>query len=383
MKILVLGAGRMGSVVAYDLLRSPGVRGVVLADARREALRAVQQRLRNARLRVQRLEAEDSRGVLAALRAADAAVCALPYRYNEALTRIAIEAGTHLCDLGGSHELVARQQRLDPAARRCGVTILPDCGLAPGLTSVIVAHGVRLFRRVARVAIYTGGLPQQPRPPLNYQLFFSPEGLINEYAEPVRVLRAGRLVEVEPLSEVEEIHFRGFGPLEAFNTSGGSSTLVETYRGRVRDLTEKTIRYPGHCAQLQALRALGFFSSAPIKLNGQRIVPRRVLETLLERTIGNEVPDVLFLRVVLWGQTQRGRRCVVYELIDRYDWRHKMTAMMRTTAFPASIAAQWLAQGKLPAGVQRPEVALPAEAFLQELAWRGLRVRRRWQRGEW
>ena len=381
MKILVLGAGRMGSAVAYDLLRSPGVASVVVTDERREALRAVQRQLRNARLKVQQLKAEDRRGVVAALRASDAAVSALPYRYNEALTRAAIAAGTHLCDLGGSSELVARQQQLDRVARRRGVTILPDCGLAPGLTSVIVAHGVRFFRRVERIAIYTGGLPQRPRAPLNYQLFFSPEGLINEYAEPVRVLRGGRLIEVEPLSELEEIHFRGFGKLEAFNTSGGSSTLVETYRGRVRDLTEKTIRYPGHCAQLQALRALGFFSSEPVKLDGHSIVPRRVLETLLERTLGDQVPDVLFLRVALWGQIQRGRRCVVYELLDRYDGQHKMTAMMRTTAFPASIAAQWMAQGKLPAGVQRPEVALPAEVFLQELAWRGLRIRQRWQRG--
>jgi len=277
--------------------------------------------------------------------------------------------------------MVARQQRLDPAARRRGVTILPDCGLAPGLTSVLVAHGVRLLRRVERIAIYTGGLPQRPRPPLNYQLFFSPEGLINEYAEPVRVLRGGRLIKVEPLTELEEIHFRGFGKLEAFNTSGGSSTLVESYRRRVRDLTEKTIRYPGHCGQLQALRALGFFSSKPIKLDGQEVVPRRVLEILLEGTLGSEVPDVVFVRVALWGQTQRGRRSVVYELDARYDRLRKMTAMMRTTAFPASIAAQWLAQGKLPAGVQRPEVALPADAFLQQLAWRGLRVQQRWQRG--
>ena len=381
MRILVFGAGRMGSAVAYDLLRSPGVAGVLVVDGRREALRALQRWLRDARLRVEQLEAEDRGSVVAALRACDAAVNALPYRYNEALARAAIAAGTHLCDLGGSHEMVARQQRLDPAARRRGVTILPDCGLAPGLTSVLVAHGVRLLRRVERIAIYTGGLPQRPRPPLNYQLFFSPEGLINEYAEPVRVLRGGRLIKVEPLTELEEIHFRGFGKLEAFNTSGGSSTLVESYRRRVRDLTEKTIRYPGHCGQLQALRALGFFSSKPIKLDGQEVVPRRVLEILLEGTLGSEVPDVVFVRVALWGQTQRGRRSVVYELDARYDRLRKMTAMMRTTAFPASIAAQWLAQGKLPAGVQRPEVALPADAFLQQLAWRGLRVQQRWQRG--
>lgn len=374
MRILVLGAGRMGAAIVYDLLRSPGVTRVGVADSNRAALAQLARRFR--RVTLHRLDAGDEAALARLLSRYQAAASALPYWQNLGLTRAALRARVPFCDLGGSHAVRAAQQRLDRAARRRGVAIVPDCGLAPGLTSVLVAHGARTFARLDRIHIRVGGLPQHPQPPLDYALFFSPDGLINEYAEPVEIVTRGRRRRVPPLTDLEPIRFAGLPPLEAFTTSGGSSTLPRTFP-KVRELDEKTIRYYGHCEKIRTLAALGFFSSRPIA--SESVSPRQVLASLLETHLRANVPDVVLVRVTLVGQTSRGRRQqLVYELRDFYHRRSGLTAMMRTTAFPASIAAQWLAQGRVPAGLQSPETALPPDDFLRELHRRSIRVHRRW-----
>lgn len=379
MRILVLGAGRMGTAIVYDLLRSPGVEQVGLADNNQAALARLARHYPRRRLAVHRLEAGDEPAAARLLRHYQAAVSALPYGQNLTLTRAALRARVPLCDLGGSHQVRAAQQRFDPTARRRGVTLLPDCGLAPGLSSVLVAHGTPAFQPLECIHIRVGGLPRRPQPPLDYALYFSPQGLINEYAEPVEIVTGGRRRQVPPLTGLESIRFRGLPALEAFYTSGGSSTLPRTFAD-VRELDEKTIRYRGHCEKIRTLAGLGWFSSRPLNLAGRRVTARQVLVCLLEEILPANQPDVVLVRVTLVGRTRPGRRRrrLVYELRDCYDRRSGLTAMMRTTAFPASIAAQWLAQGRLPAGVHSPETALPPEAFLHELTRRGLRITRRW-----
>lgn len=380
MRILVLGAGRMGAAIVWDLLRSRGVKRVGVADADRSALARLARRFGRRRLSLHRLDAGDTRATEALLARYHAAASALPYWQNLSLAHAAIRAGVPFCDLGGSHEVREAQQRLDPAARRCGVAIVPDCGLAPGLSSVLVAHGARAFARLEKIHLYVGGLPQQPWPPLGYALYFSPDGLINEYAEPVEVVLGGWPRRVAPLSELESIRFSGLPPLEAFYTSGGSSTLPRTFRG-VRELKEKTIRYRGHCEKIRLLAALGLFSSQPIRVAGRSVCPRDLLGQLLVASLPSNAPDVVLVRVRLEGRTRRGaRRRLLYEVRDRFDRRSGLTAMMRTTAFPASIAAQWLAQGRIRPGVHSPETTLPPDEFLRELARRGVRVRRRFVR---
>ncbi len=377
MRILVLGAGRMGAAIVYDLLRSPGIEQVGVADSNPAALARLARRS-SKRLKIHRLDATHQRAVERLLQPYQAAASALPYEQNLALTHAALRAGVHLCDLGGSDRVRTAQRRLDSAARRRGVAIVPDCGLAPCLTSVLVAHGARAFARLTHIHVRTGGLPQRPRPPLNYSLYFSPEGLINEYAEPVQVIQRGRRRWVEPLTGLERIRFRGLPPLEAFYTSGGTSTLPETFAG-VQELDEKTIRYRGHAEKIQALAALGFFSSQSVEIAGQAIVPRRVLAHQLVAKLDTNDPDVVLIRVTLAGRTWRGRqRRLIYEARDFYDRRSRLTAMMRTTAFPASVAAQWLAQGRIPPGVHPPEVVLPPQEFLREMRRRGIRIHRRW-----
>ena len=376
-RILVLGSGRIGAAIVYDLLRSQGVAQVGVADKNRGALARVARHSSARRLAVHHLDSTNGKAVARLLGRYDAVTSALPYRQNLALARAAIRAGVPFCDLGGSHEVRDAQQQLHQVARRRGVALLPDCGLAPGLSSVLVAHGAMAFTRLERIHICVGGLPQRPQPPLDYALYFSPEGLINEYAEPVEIITGGRRRQVEPLTGLEAIRFRGLPPLEAFYTSGGSSTLPHTFR-QVRELHEKTIRYRGHCEKIRVLRALGLFSSETVRVGRGSVSPRQVLVRLLEQSLGSNEPDIVLVRAVLEGQTPRGRRRLIYEMRDTYDRRSGLTAMMRTTAFPTSIAVQLLARGEIPPGVHTLEQAVPAEEFLRELRRRGVQVRRRW-----
>ena len=244
------------------------------------------------------------------------------------------------------------------------------------MVSIFVHLGVEKLKEVDEVHIRVGGLPQSPQPPLGYMLVFSVSGLINEYIAPCLVLKDGRLTQVEPLTEVEEIRFPPpWGRLEAFQTSGGTSTLPSTYQGRVKELVYKTIRYPGHCQIMKPMVDLGLASSEPVIVDDQKVIPRNLFETLLLSHLPTSGPDVVLLRVTLLG---RGKK-LSYEMIDLYNPQTGLSAMMRTTAFPASIIAQMLGSGRIgQRGVVPQELSVPPEEFWQELGKRGIRVEERW-----
>src|SRR5207245_2122224 len=207
--------------------------------------------------------------------------------------RAAVEARTNFCDLGGNNDVVAAELALHGEAEKQGLNIIPDCGLAPGMVAVLVAHGAARFEKLEKIQLRVGGLPQNPKPPLDYQLVFSVEGLINEYVERARVIRNGAITFVDSMTEIEQLEFAPpFGRMEAFQTSGGTSTLPETFLGRVRELDYKTIRYPGHCAKFKTMIDLGLCSSEPLPLNGMRVAPRRLLADLLVRNLPADEADV-------------------------------------------------------------------------------------------
>src|SRR5215210_8307938 len=208
------------------------------------------------------------------MRGHDAVLSCVTYFHNLSLARAAVEARTHFCDLGGNNAVVDAELALDEEASAAGVNVVPDCGLAPGMVSVLAAHGAARFDALDEVRIRVGGLPQKPRPPLDYQIVFSVEGLINEYVERARVVRGGRIVEVESMTEVEELEFPApFGRMEAFQTSGGTSTLPETFLGRVTELDYKTVRYPGHCERFRLLIELGLTAADAVDVDGARLAP--------------------------------------------------------------------------------------------------------------
>jgi lysine 6-dehydrogenase len=379
MKILVLGAGRMGYGAAYDLAHSPGVESITVADLDFEQARRVADKVGGGKITPRRVDVTDYAQAVGLMRGHDAVISCVVYRFNLQLARAAIEAGANFCDLGGNNDVVAAELALDEAARDRGINIIPDCGLAPGMTSVLVAHGAARFDQMEAIRIRVGGLPQRPLPPLNYQIVFSVEGLINEYIEPSRVVRGGRTVEVESMTEIESLEFPPpYGVMEAFHTSGGASTLPESLAGKVRDLDYKTIRYPGHCERFKLLIGLGLCGSRELELNGCRVAPRSMLGELLVRHLPADEPDVVLIRVEFDGQKDGARRRLAYDIIDRYDEATGLSAMMRTTAFPASIIAQMMAGGEtLVKGATPQERCVPAAAFVAALAARGIKLQER------
>jgi len=369
--MLVLGAGRMGLGAVHDLVSQPDVSGVTVADADGSKARDIAARY-GERVTPAQIDCNDDKAVVELMRGHASAISCVNYWLNERLARAAIEAGTNFCDLGGNNDVVDAELALDSRARAANVNVIPDCGLAPGMVAVLVAHGAQQFESLDEIHIRVGGLPQNPKPPLDYQLVFSVEGLINEYIEPARVIRDGRIVTLQSMTEVESLEFpRPFGTMEAFQTSGGTSTLVDTFLGKVRELDYKTIRYPGHCEKFKTMIDLGLCSSEAITVDGAPVKPRRVLGDLLVRNLPHDEPDVVLVRVEFVG----GGKRLTYDIIDRYDPETGLSAMMRTTAFPASIVALMMARGQTTSkGALPQERCIPPGAFMDELAKRKIEV---------
>ncbi|HEY0005234.1 MAG TPA: saccharopine dehydrogenase C-terminal domain-containing protein [Pyrinomonadaceae bacterium] len=376
MKILVLGAGRMGLGAAFDLVQAADVQSVTVADLDLERARAVAHTIGSDKLKPVQLDVADMGQAVALMRGHDAAMSCVVYHHNLNLARAAIEARTSFCDLGGNNSVVDQELSLDQEARAAGIHLIPDCGLAPGMVSVLAAHGAARFHTLEEIHIRVGGLPQSPRPPLDYQIVFSVEGLINEYVERARVIRDGRIVEVDSMTELEELEFPApFQRMEAFQTSGGTSTLPESFLGRLRELDYKTIRYPGHCERFRLLIELGLASSEPIEVDGARTTPRRVLGEMLLRRLPADEPDVVLIRVEFRGRMTDAAQpqLLRYDIIDRFDKSTGLSAMMRTTAFPASIIAQMMGRGEIKEqGAIPQERCVPPEAFVAELAKRNI-----------
>jgi lysine 6-dehydrogenase len=399
MKLLVIGSGMMGSAAAYDMACNPKVLDVTIADkdlnAAHQVADRINQRTGTEKVHATRLDANNTKAVVKLMRSHDAALSAVPYFFNFGLAKAAVEAQCHFGDLGGNNTVVRQELGLAGKAEKRGVALAPDCGLSPGMASIL---GGDLIRRLGGHAdalkIYVGGLPEHPMPPFHYQLVFSVEGLINEYVEPARILHRGKLTTVEPLTEPEDFHIEGFAPLVAFHTSGGTSTMPETFEGAVAECFEKTLRYPGHFDLLCELKQLGLFSSEKMKFGKVEISPRTVMSKIFEGKFAGKAPDVCILRVEaheavrepgvrgLLGDHAQGR-IASYTMVDHYDPETGMSAMMRTTAFPAAIVLQMLASGAITKrGAILQERDVPAELFLKEMSERGIKIEFKMTGGE-
>lgn len=376
MKILVLGAGRMGYGAVYDLIHnSPAVEAVTAADFDFTKVQLLAKQINSPKLRIEQLDVSNYEDAASLMRGHDAAISCVNYWYNLELSKAAIEAKTNFCDLGGNNYVVDEQLALDAAAQNAGINIIPDCGLAPGMVSVLAMHGANRFEVIEEIHIRVGGLPQHPQPPLNYQLVFSVEGLINEYVETARVIRGGEIAEVDSMTELETLEFKGFPALEAFQTSGGTSTLPDTFLGKIKELDYKTIRYAGHCDKFKTIIDLGLCSSDEITADYVKVKPRKVLGELLQRNLPADQPDYVLIRLEFVGLKDGTRKNLRYDIVDKYDEATDLSAMMRTTAFPASIIAQMAARGDVKSrGATPQEKAIDAEKFVAELARRSINI---------
>ncbi|MGH8014777.1 MAG: saccharopine dehydrogenase C-terminal domain-containing protein [Candidatus Zixiibacteriota bacterium] len=375
MKILVIGAGLMGRAAVYDLSRAVGVKEVGVYDIDKKLAQQVAKKFGNKKTTGGAFNAGNVSTAFKVLKNYDAAISCVTYKYNYGLTKAAIKAGCHFFDLGGNNDIVRKQFSLHKEAKKKNILVIPDCGLAPGMVSVLTADAISNFDKVESVRIRVGGLPQKPRPPLNYQMVFSAEGLINEYWEPCLILKDGKKKIVEPMSEVEPLEFENVGRLEAFYTSGGTSTLPDTFAGEIPFLDYKTIRYPGHCERFRTMLEIGLASREPVKADGQDVIPRELFKAVLDKNLSFGEPDMVLVRVTCEGVRRNEKYRVVHELIDREDSRSGLTAMMRTTAFPATIIAIMAAAGLIKEKGCRPqELAVNPKLFIDELRKRSINL---------
>jgi lysine 6-dehydrogenase len=377
MRMLVLGAGLQGCACAYDLLQQPGVSQVTLADLRPDTLPPFLTGDWKGRLGQVRLDVTDLAAVQETMRGHAAVMSAIPYYYNGPMARAAVEAGCHFSDLGGNTEIVFEQKKLHEQALAKGVSVIPDCGLAPGMVNILAAEGIRRLDRAEQVRIYVGGLPQSPEPPLNYQIVYSLEGALDYYTTPSWVLRGAKPVQVDALSEVEPVDFPApVGTLEAFHTGGGISTLPFAYEGKVDVMEYKTLRYPGHVAVMRPIRELGLLGLKPLEVKGQTVVPRDVFIAAVHPKLHKpQGRDLVALQVQVSGQKGGRDHAVRFRLIDYYDAEHGISAMMRTTGYSLSITGQMQADGRVvEKGVRTPDEAVPFREYVDELGRRGIRI---------
>lgn len=310
-------------------------------------------------------------------RAHDVVVGALPSRVGHGVLRRLCDIGRRVCDVSFTPEDATT---LDAIAKRSGAVVVHDCGVAPGLSHVLVGGAVARLATVDAVRIDVGGIPERPVPPFFYKAPFAAADVLEEYTRPVRLVRGGRIVTAEPLSACETLDVEGIGPLDSFLTDGLRS-LVQTITAT--SMEERTLRHPGHLPLMAAMRAAGFFERTPCDIGGQRVTPRDVTAALLfpHWAYAEGETDVTVLGVEVTGRdAQEQEHTLRWRLIDRPNAERtgRLSSMARTTAFPAAIVARWLADGTVAQpGVHAPEtlgIGGLAPALLAALANRGVFV---------
>ena len=377
MNALVLGAGLMGKAIAYDLLHNTSFSTITILDGNKECLQESNNFFsEDPAITFHHQDVTDLSVMKSFFSNVDVVISAVPYLFNEDLTKLAISQRCHFVDLGGNNTVVQNQKKLSSQAKNQEVTIIPDSGLAPGLVSILTKKLVEEHGHFSKIKLRVGGLPQHPKKPWNYQLVFSANGLINEYVEDAIVLDKGTIHKVPSLTQCESIEFpEPFGTLEAFTTSGGCSTLPYTYKNMIDYLDYKTIRYSGHLQQIKPLFDLGLHSQKKMKINQTMIIPRDVLIQLLQKELPTKGEDVVLLKVIGVQTSKENTKQVTFEMIDYYDKKSLLSAMMRTTGFPVSITADLIATNKIiKRGVFTPEEIIPTDVFLKELQKRNISI---------
>ncbi len=377
MRFLVLGGGAQGTAAAFDLLHDGAVEEVVVADLGADRVHPCLRPHLGDRLTLVKADASSRHDMAAAMSGASAVLCALPYRFNLPMARLAVEAGVHFTDLGGNTAIVNRQREFDDRARERGVSVVPDTGLAPGMVNILAQAGIDALDSVDAVRLWVGGLPQNPKPPLNYRIVYSLEGMLDYYVTPATILRDGRRTKVTALSGLEHLEFpEPVGRIEAFFTGGGTSALPYRYEGRIRTLEYKTLRYPGHARIMRAIRDLGLLSDRDVEHNGSLVNPRQFFIERVTPLLSVNDRDIVVARVDVTGRRNGKVTRIRFELLDREDPVTGITAMSRTTGFSQAITALMQARGQVRPGVGTPDEVVPHDPYIEQLRKRGIRVER-------
>lgn len=371
-KILVLGAGMVGSAMAIDLAKKYKV---TVADLNENALQRIQQK--NSSVSVILLDVTNKALLKSTLVPFDFVICAVPGFLGFETLKTIIESGKNVVDISFFPE---NSLDLDQLAKQKGVTAIVDCGVAPGMDNLILGY-YDAQMNVTDFECLVGGLPKIKKWPFNYKAPFSPIDVIEEYTRPARYVENGQLITKPAMSDVEHVEIEGVGTLETFNSDGLRSIIYTM--PHIRNMKEKTMRYPGHIGQVLALRDSGFFSTEPLNINGVNITPLQFTSKVLfsEWKLGESEEEITVMRVTVEGEKNGQRKKVVYHLYDEFNQTSQTSSMARTTGYTATAAMNMLIEGVFnEKGVFPPElVGRKAECFnyiLAYLAERGVSNRK-------
>ncbi len=382
MRISVIGAGLIGSAVTEQLNEHSSVEQIQVCDASARALQDLHDHVKSAKLRSFQVDVRDVNVLEPILRGSQCVVgCAAP-EVNPLLARLCIDMGIHFCDLGGNEEVAEKQLGLNKLAKQKALWVVPNCGLAPGLVNVLCLEGIQQFDDVEAAHLRVGDVPLHPEPPFNFRISWSAEKVIDDYTMPVQVIEDGEVKYIEPLTLVEPISFSmPFDQMESFCTAGGLFTLTRQLAGKVRTLDHKTIRWPGHAGQMQAILGLGFGEDRIIDVR-THLTYRDLLVRRMRQRLGGPHEDAVLLRVVIQGVQDSKKRTLVYEMVELYDSESNTSAMKRCTSIPAAVATLLIASGEIKGGgAAPPENVLPRGKYLEMLGESGLNISSSWYDG--
>lgn len=324
MTIAVLGAGMVGRAIALDLAKEHKVSAF---DLDKDNLLLLKDR--NAAIETAAADLSDYSLYKELLDPFDLVVTAVPGFMGFHTLEAVINAGKNVVDISFFPENVLQ---LDKLARDRNVTVIADCGIAPGMSNFIIGR-YNEEMKISSFECYVGGLPKERRPPFQYKAPFSPVDVIQEYIRPARMVEGGTIVTKAAMSDREIIRFPEVGDLEAFNTDGLRS-LTETM-AHIPDMKEKTLRYPGHIDLIIALKEAGFFNTDPLRINDTDITPLEFTSRLLvnEWKLDPEEEEFTVMKVIIKGLKNGKPSTVEYDLLDRFDKTSKLSSMARTTGY--------------------------------------------------
>jgi lysine 6-dehydrogenase len=362
-KIIVLGCGNIGSVAARDLAESLPLAEIVMADMNKSRAEETASRIGQDNVSWLQADASNHSELVGTMKKFDLAVGALPGWIGYRTCKASISAKVDIVDVSFMPEDI---MTLNKTALKAGVCVVPDCGMSPGLGSILVGHAASKLDKVESVHMLNGGIPQKSVPPLDYVITWSASDLIELYTRKANIVRDGKVVEVEAMSGLEEMVFPEVGKLIGFYTDG-LRTLLHTVKA-TKEMWEKSLRYPGHIEKIRLLRDLGFFEEKPIEVDCISVSPREMTAKLLERKLKRpDVQDIVPMRVEVIGVKEGGKVMFTYNMLDYFDKKRKVTALARTTAYTTSAVTQLVASKAIKEkGVIPPEKLGMSEEFYKK-----------------
>lgn len=335
--IIVLGAGMVGSTMAIDMAKN---HKVTITDFNEKALEKAIKKCD--KLIHEVLDVTNKLLLQDTIKSFDLVICAVPGFLGFETMKSIIEAGKNVIDISFFPE---NSLELDDLAKQKNVTAIVDCGVAPGMGNIILGYYNEKLK-LTDFECLVGGLPKVKKWPFSYKAPFSPIDVIEEYTRPARYVENGHIVVKEALSDCEFVDFDGVGTLESFNSDGLRSIIFTM--PHIKNMKEKTLRYPDHIEYIKVLKASGFFSEEKIMINGTEVSPLDFTSKILfnEWKLGDTEEEITVMRITLKGINEKGeQKTLVYNLHDEYCTKTNTSSMARTTGYTATAAANMFLNG--------------------------------------